>query len=271
LLQQKSRGIQFDTFRNSQISNFYVGNGKAPLSNSFIRFALRARNDTLWTPAKKAALFGIEKHTPYCSCSNGRVRNLLHVLNNCNYHMTQMTERHNMVQDWIKEAVKKNRKLKEEDFRNNQTVVFDKFEKLKSFDVKQFGALEPNSQYWVKLGDEDKKKEIWKPFMVELAITFGKRDTDEYHNSLDNMRMHKTDKYSSMVNYVKNEMAKRSDYRTEFRVEFRTFMISSLGAIPNETVKSFKSMIGKCSMSNACLWLNRGVCKALKGSFPIWT
>jgi hypothetical protein len=112
LLQQTARGIQFDTFRNSQNSNFYVGNGKAPLSNSIIRFALRARNDTLWTPAKKAALFGNEKHNPYCSCGNSRVCNLLHVLNNCNYHMTQMTERHNMVQDWIKEAVKKNRKLK---------------------------------------------------------------------------------------------------------------------------------------------------------------
>jgi hypothetical protein len=176
-----------------------------------------------------------------------------------------------MVQDWIKEAVKKNRKLKEEDFRNNQTVVFDKCEKLKNIDVKQFGALRPDLQYWVKLGDEYKKKEIWKLFMVEFAITFGKRDTDEYHNSLDKMRMQKTDKYSSMVNYVKNEMAKRSDYKREFRVEFRTFIVSLLGAIPNETVKSFKSMIGKCSMSNACLWLKGAVCKALKGSFAIWT
>jgi hypothetical protein len=111
--------------------------------------------------------------------------------------------------------------------------------------------------------------------MVEFAITFGKRDTDEYHNSLEKMRMHKSDKYSTMVNYVRNEMAKRSDFKTEFkvefRVEFRTFVISSLGAVPNETVKSFKSMIGKCSMSNACLWLKGAVCKALKGSFAIWT
>jgi hypothetical protein len=182
-----------------------------------------------------------------------------------------MTERHNTVQDWIKEAVKKNRKLKDEDFRSNQTVVLDKFEKLKNFDVKQFGNIRPDLQYWVKLGDEDKKKDIWKLFMVEFAITFGKRDTDEYHNSLDKMRMHKTDKYSRLVNYVKNELAKRSDFKTEYRIEFRTFIISSLGAVPNETVKSFKSMIGKCSISNACLWLKGAVCKALKGSIAIWT
>jgi hypothetical protein len=107
LCQQKARGVQFDTFRNSQISNFYVGNSKAPLSNSIMRFALRARNDTLWTPAKKAALFGNLKHDPYCKCSNGKVCNLLHVLNNCNYHMVQMTERHNIVQNWIQEAGKR--------------------------------------------------------------------------------------------------------------------------------------------------------------------
>jgi hypothetical protein len=44
-----------------------------------------------------------------------------------------------------------------------------------------------------------------------------------------------------------------------------------LGAVPNETVKSFKSMIGKCSMSNACLWLKGAVGKVLNGSFAIWT
>jgi hypothetical protein len=182
-----------------------------------------------------------------------------------------MTERHNMVQDWIKGAVKKNRKLKEEDFRNNQTVVLDKFEKLKNIDVRSFGALRPDLQFWVKLGDEDKRKDIWKLFIVEFAITFGKRDTDEYHNSLEKMKIHKSDKYSTMVNYIREEIAKRNDYKAEFRVEFRTFIISSLGAVPNETVKSFKSMIGKCSMSNACLWLKGAVCKVLKGSFAIWT
>jgi hypothetical protein len=181
-----------------------------------------------------------------------------------------MTERHNMVQDWIKEAVKKNRKLKDEDFRTNQTVNLEKFDKLKNIDIKQFGNIRPDLQYWVKLGDEDKKRDIWKLFLVEFAITFGKRDTDEYHNSLDKMRTQKAIKYSRLVNHIKEEMSKKNDFKTEYRVEFRTFIISSLGAVPNETVKSFKSMIGKCSMADACLWLKGAVCKALKGSFAIW-
>jgi hypothetical protein len=30
-------------------------------------------------------------------------------------------------------------------------------------------------------------------------------------------------------------------------------------------------MVGKCSMSNACLWLKGAVCAVLKGIFAIWT
>jgi hypothetical protein len=52
LCHQKGKGQQFDTFRNSTVSNFYIGNIKAPLSNGIMRFAIRARNDTLCTPAK---------------------------------------------------------------------------------------------------------------------------------------------------------------------------------------------------------------------------
>jgi hypothetical protein len=160
LCEQKSRGHQFVTFRNSAVSNFYVGNSKAPLSNSIIRFALRARNEILWTPARKAQIFGLEKHDPYCKCSNHRVCNTLHILNNCNYHMVEMTRRHNMVQERLVEAIKKCRKLKNDDFRNNQTVNFDKFECLGDIDLREHNMLRPDLQFWIPLGDENKKKKI---------------------------------------------------------------------------------------------------------------
>jgi hypothetical protein len=47
------------TFKNSIYSNFYIGNCKAPTSDALIRFSLRARNDTLWTPVRKAIIWGI--------------------------------------------------------------------------------------------------------------------------------------------------------------------------------------------------------------------
>jgi hypothetical protein len=61
-----------------------------------------------------------------------------------------------------------------------------------------------------------------------------------------------------------------SDVRTEYMIEFRTFIVSSLCAIPNDTIRSFRSMIGKYSSTNANLWLKRVVCEVLKGSWSIW-
>jgi hypothetical protein len=125
-----------------------------------MRFAIRARNDTLWTPAKKACLFGHINHDSYCKCGNGRVCNLLHDLNNCKFHTVEMTRRHNMVQDRVQEAVRKQRKLKDEDFRNNQRISLAKFDKFKDVDMGRFGALRPDLPFWVRLSDEDKRKEV---------------------------------------------------------------------------------------------------------------
>jgi hypothetical protein len=53
LCEQKGHGQSFQTFHNSKISNFYVGNCRTPVSDGLIRFSLRARNDMLWTLRKK--------------------------------------------------------------------------------------------------------------------------------------------------------------------------------------------------------------------------
>jgi hypothetical protein len=47
LLKQKCRSRIFCTLGNSKVSNFFIGNPKAPNADSLIRFTLRARNDTL--------------------------------------------------------------------------------------------------------------------------------------------------------------------------------------------------------------------------------
>jgi hypothetical protein len=43
--------------RNSKVSNFFIGNSKAPNVDSLIRFILRARNDLLWAIARKNMIF----------------------------------------------------------------------------------------------------------------------------------------------------------------------------------------------------------------------
>jgi hypothetical protein len=111
LMGQKCRGQSFKTFKNSPTSNFYVGNCKSPVSDALERFSIRAINDTLWTPAKKVAIFKEQYSSACCGCNNKRFCNLLHILNNCNYNMEYMTYRHNAVQERLVEAITKHRKI----------------------------------------------------------------------------------------------------------------------------------------------------------------
>jgi hypothetical protein len=74
--------------------------------------------------------------------------------------MVEMTRRHNMVQEMLVEAIKRHGKLKNEDFRNNQTVSLEKFESLRDIDLREFSMLRPDLQYWIPVGDENKKKKI---------------------------------------------------------------------------------------------------------------
>ncbi len=92
------------------------------MSNGIIRFAVRTRNETLWTPVRKALIFVSEEHNPFCVYGNHRVCNSLLILNNCHYHLVDMTRRYNMLQEKLVEEIKKHKKLKVADFRNNQTV-----------------------------------------------------------------------------------------------------------------------------------------------------
>jgi hypothetical protein len=93
------------------VSNFFISNLKSPNADSLIRFTLRARNDTLWTPARKAMIFKENGPETNCSCWNRRFCDLLHILNNCAYNLKEMTVRHNMIQEVLVDAIKKHRKI----------------------------------------------------------------------------------------------------------------------------------------------------------------
>jgi hypothetical protein len=97
LLKQKCRGRNFSTLGNSKVSNFFISNPKAPNADSLIRFTLRARNDTLWTPGRKAIIFKESGIDTKCSCGNRRFWDLLHILNNCAYNLKEMAMRHNLI------------------------------------------------------------------------------------------------------------------------------------------------------------------------------
>jgi hypothetical protein len=109
------------------VSTFFLSNPKAPNADSLIRFTRRARNDTLWTPARKTMIF--KENETYTSCSNGnrRLCDLLHILNNCTYNLKEMTVRHNMMQEVLVEAIRKRRKINTEEILTNKEIGFGRF------------------------------------------------------------------------------------------------------------------------------------------------
>jgi hypothetical protein len=179
--------------------------------------------------------------------------------------MVEMTRRHNMVQERLVEALKRHRKLKDEDFRNNQTVSLEKFECLKDVDLREFSMLRRDLQFWVPVGEENKKKKIWKLFIDEFAIRFCRKTELMNKDTLAKIKGTKTNKYDPMILILRNEFEAKSNAAVEFKVEFRSFIISSLGAIPGDTISSFKSLIGKCPTSVVNLWIGR----ALRPSLPV--
>jgi hypothetical protein len=105
---------------------------------------------------------------------------------------------------------------------------------------------------------------------IQFAIRFGIKIEGEFKNSLEKMKGTKNNKQSPLVKILRKIFDEKSDARTEYRLEFRTFIISSLCAINNDIIRTFKSMMKKCSNFNINLWLKGAVCKILKGSWAIW-
>jgi hypothetical protein len=98
------------------VSNFFISNPKEPNADSLIRFTLRAKNDTLWTRARKAMIFKERGLDTNCSCGNRRFCDLLHILNNSAYNLKEMTSRPNMIQEVLVDAIKKHRKINTEKY-----------------------------------------------------------------------------------------------------------------------------------------------------------
>jgi uncharacterized protein with NRDE domain len=124
-LKQKCRDRTFCPLGCSKVSNFFISNPKAPNADNLIGFALRARNLTLWTSARKALIFKENGPETSYSCGNRRFCDLLHILNNCTYNLKEMTVRHNMIQEVLVDAIRKPRKINIEEILMNKEIDFE--------------------------------------------------------------------------------------------------------------------------------------------------
>jgi hypothetical protein len=102
----------------------------------------------------------------------------------------------------------------------------------------------PDIQLWTNITKEGDIFEIWKLFIIEISVPFGKGDMeDEYSNILKNIIEFKTNKYGPLVRSINKQLKKKNFKKKRFAIEFLPFIISSLGALPNKSINSFTRMI----------------------------
>jgi hypothetical protein len=268
LSEQKCRGQSFKTFKNSPTSNFYIGNCKAPASDALVRFSIRARNDILWTPAKKMTIFKNQFSSANCGCGNKRFCNLLHILNNCNYNMGYMTDRHNPVQGRLVEAIMKHRNLQYDEIAQNKMIRFNDFEELANVNLSTFSSLRPDVYFWSR---EDKEGiTLWKLFIIKLCIPFGRGTEDQYESTLKYINRFKMVKYKGLMDRLNSQLKNIKKDKTKFKAEMRTVVVFSLGAIPNFTIMNLSAILNCKCRTIIQLWSKRMAMAALKGSFILW-
>jgi hypothetical protein len=79
---------------NNKMFNFMFNNTNAPLSDGIARFIIKGRNGSVWTPARKHALFK-EGDGMRQRCHG--IDNLKHYINWCKNKLTSYIYRHNNV------------------------------------------------------------------------------------------------------------------------------------------------------------------------------
>jgi hypothetical protein len=129
----------------------------------------------------------------------------------------------------------------------------------------------PDIQFLANISKEDDIIETWKLFIIEVAVPFGRGGKEDIHsNTLKNITEFKTNKYAPLVRSINKQLKDKNFRKKKFAVEFLPFIISSLGALPNKSIKNFTRMIGTATKNTVGLWCKKLVIKALKGSFMIW-
>jgi hypothetical protein len=187
--------------------------------------------------------------------------------------MKEMTERHNMIQEVLVEAIRKHRKIPTEEILTNKEISYGKFQKelgKPKLDVNE-EKQRRDIQFWADISSDEDKFETWKLYIIEISVPFGKGDQgDEHSNTLKKVIEFKTSKYAPLIKSINTQLINRKLGKRKFMVRFIPFVISSLGALPNKSINSVTRIIGTATKNTVGIWCKKLVVRASKGSFMIW-
>lgn len=245
LCKLESRGHAFHCLKNSPISNFFLGNHTAPTSDALVRFAIKGRTDNLPT-AKNLKLAGIRPSDKCTSC--GQIETLNHRLNGCQAKKAAFTPRHNAVVEIIAALVEKH---------THGKVIMNRSRTVKLDDI----SLPERSK--------NLKPDLWyvKPdgelVLIEVTIPYAQQTSKrgQCETTLECRRAEKRAKYTDLVADC------RATYKTA--TNLYVFVISSLGAIPKETLDETTRLTGG-NEKMAALWVKRMAIACIRESLILF-
>ena len=218
-------GHSFTTTHQVTSSNSIMKSKIANKSDSLIKFTIAARTNNLGTPEllAKKSLGAEPPHCKACLAKGIRlIDSLMHRLNGCVVKKHIFKYRHNLVENSIVAALK----------RQDKSLAVLQSCSLHSIDTplpEDVRTLRPDITC-IK-GDECK--------LIEISVPYGSlKDTDnEKKSSLSITFNHKMEKYANLANAIEQNLG--------LKVSVHAIIVSSLGAIPSETSaelsKLFKS------------------------------
>ena len=237
------KGHTFETLKSNPASNFFM-DWRSKVSSALIRFAWRARTNSLMT----GEIMRITGHGDGKCQTCGRDETLLHRLNGCPRKKHLYKPRHDAIVNNLVETInagtgRNNRRA----IHLDATIRGPQGERLEEETLRN---LKPDIWYY----ERDTLK------LVEVTVPYGSMTTiqGQEMTTLQARRNEKLAKYGPLVEAA----------RTQFgiNVELYVITVSSLGAIPEETMRDLRRLV----LVNATRAAKRMVITAIRGSRDVY-
>ena len=236
------KGHTFPTLRKLPMSNYFM-DWRSNISNGLIRFAWRARTNSLETgEIERRAGRG----TGQCQLC-GQQESLMHRLNGCPRKKHLFKPRHDGIVSILAEAVRRHAGRATRALHFDSTVKGPNGEALEDEETRR---LKPDIWYY-----EGATLKV-----IEVTVPYGQL-TDrngERVSTLKIRREEKVRKYEQLL-----ETARR---QYQIQAELYVIVVSSLGAVPEETINDLRRLV----LAQANTTVKRMVIAALKGSHDIF-
>lgn len=244
-----TNGHSYFDLMNSTISNSFNINYKALIGDKEVKFTILGRNNC---PVTNEMRHKRDHSVKICTrCSLRQNHSLQHILNNCTSNMEGMIQRHDSAAAILVETLQS---------MNEYLIIFQN----KPIFIKELPQLPVATRHlrpnvWFARPSDDDKLSIE---IIEFTCPYGELSdhrSDDRESTLVTARRDKRSKYAQLIRDLRNVV--------KVRANLYVAVISSLGAVPKDTIHDMDILLGK---NPAHAMLKRMVAAIVSHSYKIF-